>query len=231
MWSPHKGSKLKTNSWWTWLEWGTKGTKKKQKITGGVADKNRIAEKKNEMKHRSEGERERGGKWKQDKWMWIQLVRVGQHWSNSRMHTHTPPRHLPPSSCHPWLVSGPLYIFLPNLWLVVAGAFIMKNKRGKGRTERRERIGCGAEHWGRWGGILHHRVNMQRQKRSLEMSFALLEHQHTELKPPIVIWMTQTDTYPTRPAHLPLSSMGGMRVKEEDGRAQPCSCYGQKINK
>ena len=34
------------------------------------------------------------------------------------------------------------------------------------------------------GGILHHRVNKQRQKRSLGMSFAVLEHQHTKLKPP-----------------------------------------------
>lgn len=43
------------------------------------------------------------------------------------------------------------------------------------------------------------------------MSFAVLEHQHTKLKPATVIWMTQADTQPTRPAHLLLRSMGQMR--------------------
>lgn len=38
----------------------------------------------------------------------------------------------------PWLVSCPRCIFLPNLWLVVAGAFMMRDKREtEGKTGQR----------------------------------------------------------------------------------------------
>lgn len=86
--------------------------------------------------------------------MHIKLVRLRQHGSNSRTHayTHLKQKTYTPHTTirrHPFILgSCPLCVFLPNLWLVVAGAFIMKNKRGKGRTERkkRERIGCRAEY-------------------------------------------------------------------------------------
>lgn len=101
-------------------------------------DKNRSGQVKKMWKEETESWRKR----KLDDWMRIKPVRLRQHWSNSRTqaYTHLRQKHTPPISSQPFILgSCPLYIFLPNLWLVVAGAFIMKNKGGKDRTERQKR--------------------------------------------------------------------------------------------
>lgn len=81
---------------------------------------------------------------------WAEFASVDQTAGHTHAHTLKKQTHTASHATvhpHPWLISCPLCIFLPNLWLVVARAFIMKNKRG-----RAERVGWGEERWGGGAG-------------------------------------------------------------------------------